>query len=90
MAVVRRLAGQRDARVTMSTGTWTLVTAPVDGLTCYAPTIVVRPSANDKNRLNTHVHEALHASNQEMSEEEVTRIADDVTELLWKAGYRHP
>lgn len=59
------------------------------GLTVYCPAIVVSPSANTLDRLDTFIHEALHAASPKLTEREVRRIAGDLAAVLWRAGYRH-
>jgi hypothetical protein len=39
-------------------------------------------------RLNTEIHEFLHAANPTHSEDHVTQQADDLTRILWVLGYR--
>lgn len=39
-------------------------------------------------RLNTEIHEFLHAANPTQSEEHVTQQGDDLTRILWSLGYR--
>ena len=42
----------------------------------------------EKDRLDTVIHEALHAVRPELDEDAVARTATDIAHLLWKLGYR--
>lgn len=60
----------------------------------------VRAHKDEKELMNTYAHEATHVGDwmalrakgakrtAELTEAEVSLIADHVTEVLWKAGYR--
>lgn len=50
--------------------------------------IVVRQSLRGVERLETLLHEFLHASVWDFDEEAVERIACDMARSLWKLGYR--
>jgi hypothetical protein len=78
----------RDFTVRLSTGKWRVVLRPCEGLTIYDQTIVINTPRENEERLDTIVHEALHASNYKLTEAEVTRMANDISSVLWKAGYR--
>ena len=41
-----------------------------------------------KKHLEILTHEALHLLNKEATEEEVERVSIELTNLLWKQGYR--
>lgn len=41
-----------------------------------------------RQRLNTEIHEYLHAANPTQSEEHVSQQGDDLTRILWTLGYR--
>lgn len=51
------------------------------------PTIYVKRHRGQAE-LDTWVHETLHASLPDATEEDVARIARDVALVLWQAGYR--
>lgn len=78
-----------DFRVKLSTGWWTLIMEPIHGWTSPSQrVIIVTPCKETKERLDTLIHETLHASKWGMSEDEVRRVAKDVATVLWRAGYR--
>ena len=79
----------RDFTVALSTGKWDYVLEPIHGITVKAAgVVIIEPCAETRDRLNTVVHETLHASKPNLSEAEVDRIATDVAKVLWRAGYR--
>lgn len=60
---------------------------------CSAPTesrreIRIRQTLRGRARLETVIHEALHAQTWQRSEEDVTRAARELAILLWRCGYR--
>lgn len=77
-----------DFRVKLSTGEWLIIQRPLAGLTAYSSVILLAPDKSPKEYMNTAVHEGLHATNAALSEAEVERMAGDLTEILWKMGYR--
>ena len=83
----------KDFDLVLSTRKWQFILTAVEGLTAskaagYAGMVCVAPSRESLNRLDTIVHETLHASLPGLSEAEVSRVAGDVAKVLWKAGYR--
>jgi hypothetical protein len=78
----------RDFRIRLSTGTWDIIVSPLHGVTAYDKVIVIEPSRESRERLDTFVHETIHAAARSMPEAEVARIAKDIAAVLWKAGYR--
>lgn len=50
--------------------------------------IRIREVLRGKGRLETILHEALHAQWPDDSEEKITRHGKELSELLWKIGYR--
>lgn len=52
--------------------------------------ITIVQDQTPKQFLDTAVHEMMHASFPEMSEEDVTRSSQDIARLLWRLGYRRP
>lgn len=80
----------RDFWAELSTGRRRMILTPLFGVTVNVPAIIVTPSRESEDRLDTFVHEVLHASLPEMSEAEVVRVAKDIAGVLWKAGYRRP
>lgn len=50
--------------------------------------ILIDERLKGRVRLNTEIHEFLHASNPTHSEEHVTQQGDDLTRILWSLGYR--
>lgn len=86
------MSAPRDFHVELSTGRWCFVVEPLCGVTIgnkgHEQVVVVEPSAETRERLDTLVHETLHASKPWMSEKEVVRVAGDLAKVLWRAGYR--
>jgi len=78
----------KDFSIKLSTGTWRVVMRPCEGLTIYGQTMVINTPNENEERLDTIVHETLHASNYKLTEAEVSRMANDISSVLWKAGYR--
>jgi hypothetical protein len=77
-----------DFNLQLSTGNWTFVLQPIQGVTLNGRAVVITPSKEGRNRLDTFIHETLHVSSPEMTEAEVNRIAGDISRVLWRAGYR--
>lgn len=50
--------------------------------------LISKKHKNEKSRLNTVVHEALHVGDFELTEAEVRRLTSVVTEVLWRENYR--
>ena len=50
--------------------------------------ILIDERLTRRARLNTEIHEFLHAANPTQSEEHVTQQGDDLTRILWAIGYR--
>lgn len=50
--------------------------------------IYVERGLAGKVRLDTEIHEALHACLPDYDEEAITGIASELTEFLWTTGYR--
>lgn len=42
----------------------------------------------EKDRMDTTIHEAIHAIRPELDEDAVASTATDIARLLWKLGYR--
>jgi hypothetical protein len=62
---------------------------------CDSPTEVGKEILIDKNlsgklRLDTIIHELLHALYWDLSEESIEEAATDVAAVLWRLGYRGP
>lgn len=67
---------------------------PIDGL-CDAPDatdkqITVRAGLRDRRLLEVFIHEFLHAAFWHLSEECVEQTARELSEFLWRLGYRLP
>jgi len=43
---------------------------------------------NERERMDTLIHEAIHVGNWYMSERKVIALADIITRVLWRQGYR--
>lgn len=50
--------------------------------------IEIDPRQPSKEYLDTLIHELLHAYLPDMAEEEVARIATEITRVLWKKQFR--
>jgi hypothetical protein len=50
--------------------------------------IRVSPSLRGERELEVMIHEMLHASYWDLSEEAVDTAAEDIARALWKLGYR--
>jgi hypothetical protein len=84
-----KLSPPTDFRIKLSTGWWTVVMEPIHGWASPAQKVIlITPCKETKERLDTIVHETLHATKWGLTEEEVQRIANDITAVLWRAGYR--
>ena len=68
------------------------MTGPVDGLTdTYGMderimSILAVPGTKDE--LETLIHESLHAENWAASEEVVMRVGKEISDFLWRLGFR--
>jgi hypothetical protein len=50
--------------------------------------VLIDERLTGRRRLNTEIHEFLHAANPTHSEEHVSQQGDDLTRILWTLGYR--
>lgn len=79
----------KDFWADLSTGKWAVVVEDDKGFSIDAKVIhIQRKRIFTKDYCDTVCHEVLHSSCPDMSEAEVARIAGDLTEVLWKRGYR--
>jgi len=53
-------------------------------------TIKIRKSLKGEERLDTIIHELLHAAQWDLSEDAVEETASDIACALWQLGYRGP
>lgn len=53
-----------------------------------ATTVTICSSCEGLERLDTELHEALHAMQGFASEEHTEQVATTLAEILWKLGYR--
>jgi hypothetical protein len=92
----RRCAKKKRTRTlrsfTFRSGRHLVSTEPLDGF-CSPPgrragEIFVFADRPPRTRLETALHEALHAEEPEMSERRVTRIAARLASFLWRLGWR--
>lgn len=76
----------------LTTGEWAVIVADDSkGFTMPHQAIVIRQqNYTSRDYLGTCIHEATHASRPDMSEAEVKALEADITEILWKRGYRLP
>jgi hypothetical protein len=83
-----------DFEADLSTGKVFVVVESLKELKGFAldkPSIVVPPVAiHTKDYMDSLCHECAHMSLPNATEAEVSRIAADITEVLWKRGYRLP
>lgn len=52
--------------------------------------IKIRKSLKGRERLDTIIHELLHAAQWDLSEDAVEETATDIANALWQLGYRGP
>jgi hypothetical protein len=50
--------------------------------------ITILPSLKGVERLDTEIHEAIHACLPDVAEEAVGMAAEDIARYLWRRGYR--
>jgi len=78
-------------RVKIHGKVWTIRDADIKewGL-CYATErlIEIRQRQRVRNRLDTLIHELLHAGDPTLKEEMVTKLAGIITNVLWRDGWR--
>lgn len=72
---------------------WTIREAVLDngnaGESCETDRIIeIDPRQSPKNRLDTLIHELLHAVKPAMPEKEVIKVAAAIRDGLWKDGWR--
>lgn len=51
--------------------------------------IWIQSGLRGRKKLETLIHELLHAEHPDMSEEDVTRTGANIMAVLWGEGYRH-
>lgn len=78
----------KDFVVALSSGKWEVVVQPIHGIMLRVPAIVITPCRESCDRLDSFIHETLHTALPRLSESEVCRVAGDISQVLWKAGYR--
>jgi hypothetical protein len=76
----------------LSTGDWAvIVETDCKGVALAGKSIVIyQKDEHSRDYADTCIHECIHASDPKMSEADVARLANDITEVLWKRGYRLP
>ena len=52
--------------------------------------LVIDPRAGGFARLDTIIHESMHACVPDLDEEAVDETSEDIAKLLWRLGYRGP
>ena len=68
---------------------WRVTDEAIDGVCDHdSNTVSVDPHQRRRKRLDTLVHEMLHATRPEMGEENVAAVAKVLTTVLWKDGWR--
>lgn len=62
----------------------------VQGETCFDDGVItIDPQLAGKEKLTVLIHELLHSTNPDSSEERVLHDSRIVAETLWLLGYRH-
>jgi len=51
-------------------------------------TITIDTRQRGRELMDTFIHEAMHVANPRLSEKTVHQMANDITAVLWAAGYR--
>lgn len=64
------------------------VYAEVDSPRTKEPVMTLNPEQNDKNLLESTIHECLHLLNWRKSEQKVDKSAKEITSILWRIGFR--
>lgn len=78
-----------DFWANLSTGEWAVIISDNMGVTLQNKSIVIPPvKVLSRDYQDTCIHEAVHASMPNLCETDVARLANDITEVLWKRGYR--
>lgn len=68
---------------------WTVESAKIEGLCDYeARIITLDPNARGRIALENLLHEVAHGVLKELTEEQVTRLAEHQARLAWRLGYR--
>lgn len=76
-------------RAKLGRGRYRIVEEQIHGICDYmSRTISIDARERGRNYLDTLVHECLHASNPKLSEAVVTRMANEISRVLWHKGYR--
>ena len=85
-----RIRHNVNLRLKLSIGTVDVIQEPAWGWAISHPTIVITPGQTGMFELDTVLHESLHMSRPDLSEEEVCRVAGDLAKVAWAMGYRRP
>lgn len=79
----------KDFEANLSIGKVMVMVDDFRGLAFHEKGIAIPPKAcHTKDYLGTCVHETAHLVFPDMSEAEIARLEHDITEVLWKRGYR--
>lgn len=81
-----------DFEAKLSTGKWlVIVETDCKGVALAGKSIVIyQKDTQSRDYADTCIHECIHASLPDMSEADVAKLAGDITEVMWKRGYRLP
>ena len=60
----------------------------LDGLSLFEVAIWINSNTRGRGELDTWIHEILHQIRPKLSEKSVASIAGNITDLLWRVGYR--
>lgn len=70
---------------------WTMRDAKIDNLgqCTYSELLIeVKAGQGQQERMDTILHEVLHALDPKLTEEKIMRLAGTLTAALWKDGWR--
>jgi len=82
------MTSNSDFYAVFSTGTYLVISDDHLGLVCQEPVIRLAPAKGTRDDMDTAIHEALHAEFMDLTEARVERAANNITNFLWRLGYR--
>jgi hypothetical protein len=81
----------KDFKIKLSTGNIFVIIEPVSGVAFSGGAegcVINAKNINSREYLDSYIHELYHIICPNASEKEVERIANDLSKVLWKRGYR--
>ena len=79
----------KDFWANLSTGKWAVIVEDDKGFAIDAKCIhIQRKRVHTKDYMGTCIHECGHAIFPDMTEAQIVQLEKDITEVLWKRGYR--